>query len=122
MLASPTVAGLSEAVTSSTKTESSFNLPTIVPNPQQLYQPFPLTDIQQAYWLGRNEAFELGNIAAHGYLELDCHYLDLTRLNQAWQKLILRHDMLRAVILADGQQQILPTVPTMKSKFWICKI
>ncbi|WP_099071360.1 non-ribosomal peptide synthetase [Nostoc linckia] len=111
LLASPTVAGLSEAVTSSTKTESSVNLPTIVPNPQQLYQPFPLTDIQQAYWLGRNEAFELGNIAAHGYLELDCHHLDLTRLNQAWQKLILRHDMLRAVILPDGQQQILSTVP-----------
>ncbi|MGF1991570.1 MAG: amino acid adenylation domain-containing protein [Nostoc sp. ZfuVER08] len=111
LLASPTVAGLSEAVTSSTKTESSVNLPTIVPNPQQLYQPFPLTDIQQAYWLGRNEAFELGNIAAHGYLELDCHHLDLTRLNLAWQQLILRHDMLRAVILPDGQQQILSTVP-----------
>ncbi|BAZ70240.1 peptide synthetase [Fischerella sp. NIES-4106] len=111
LLASPTVAGLSEALTSSTKTESSVNLPTIVPDPQQLYQPFPLTDIQQAYWLGRNEAFELGNIAAHGYLELDCNRLNLTRLNQAWQKLILRHDMLRAVILPDGQQQILPTVP-----------
>ncbi|NWF61302.1 MAG: amino acid adenylation domain-containing protein [Fischerella sp.] len=111
LLASPTVAGLSAAVTSSTNTESSVNLPKIVPNPQQLYQPFPLTDIQQAYWLGRNEAFELGNIAAHGYLELDCHYLDLKRLNQAWQQLILRHDMLRAVILPDGQQQILSTVP-----------
>ncbi|PMB52083.1 non-ribosomal peptide synthetase [Fischerella thermalis CCMEE 5201] len=111
LLASPTVAGLSEAVTSSTKTESFVDLPIIVPNPEQLYQPFPLTDIQQAYWLGRNEAFELGNIAAHGYLELDCDRLDLTRLNQAWQKLILRHDMLRAVILPDGQQQILPTVP-----------
>ncbi|MBC1236572.1 non-ribosomal peptide synthetase [Nostoc sp. 2RC] len=111
LLASPTVAGLSAAATSSTKTESSVNLPTIVPNPQQLYQPFPLTDIQQAYWLGRNEAFELGNIAAHGYLELDCDRLDLTRLNLAWQQLILRHDMLRAVILPDGQQQILSTVP-----------
>ncbi|MEH2088675.1 MAG: amino acid adenylation domain-containing protein [Nostoc sp.] len=111
LLTSPTVAGLSEALTSFTKTESSVDLPTIVPNPEQLYQPFPLTDIQQAYWLGRNEAFELGNIAAHGYLELDCDRLNLTRLNQAWQKLILRHDMLRAVILPDGQQQILTTVP-----------
>ncbi|WP_276750800.1 amino acid adenylation domain-containing protein [Chlorogloeopsis fritschii] len=112
LLTSPTVAGLSEALTSFTKTESSINLPTIVPNPQQLYQPFPLTDIQQAYWLGRNEAFELGNIAAHGYLELDCDRLNLTKLSQAWQQLILRHDMLRAVILPDGQQQILTTVPT----------
>ncbi len=112
LLASPTVAELSEAVTSFTKTESLVDLPTIVPDPEQRDQPFPLTDIQQAYWLGRNEAFELGNIAAHGYLELDCDRLNLTKLNQAWQKLILRHDMLRAVILPDGQQQILTTVPT----------
>ncbi|MDJ0598953.1 MAG: amino acid adenylation domain-containing protein [Crocosphaera sp.] len=111
LLKSPTVAGLSEALTSLTKTDSLVDLPTIVPDPEQRNQPFPLTDIQQAYWLGRNEAFELGNIAAHGYLELDCDRLDLTRLNLAWQKLILRHDMLRAVILPDGQQQILPTVP-----------
>ncbi|MBO3457407.1 non-ribosomal peptide synthetase [Aetokthonos hydrillicola Thurmond2011] len=86
-------------------------LPKILPAPEQRYQPFPLTDIQQAYWLGRNEAFELGNIAAHGYLELDCHLLNLESLNHAWQKLVLRHDMLRAVVLPDGQQQILQQVP-----------
>ncbi|BAY46057.1 peptide synthetase [Scytonema sp. HK-05] len=111
LLEYPTVAGLNEALASLTKTESLVNLPTIVPDPEQRYQPFPLTEIQQAYWLGRNEAFELGNIAAHGYIELDCDRLNLARLNQAWQKLVLRHDMLRAVILPDGQQQIFTTVP-----------
>jgi amino acid adenylation domain-containing protein len=116
LLESPTVAGLSQTLaeyrqTPSLAQETSFvPLPTIVPDPEQHYQPFPLTEIQQAYWLGRNEAFELGNIAAHGYIELDCDRLNLARLNLAWQKLILRHDMLRAVILPDGQQQILTTV------------
>jgi amino acid adenylation domain-containing protein len=117
LLESPTVAELNQSlskycqVESSPERESLVPLPTIVPVPEERDRPFPLTDIQQAYWLGRSEAFELGNIAAHGYLELECDRLNVERLNLAWQKLILRHDMLRAVILLDGQQQIQSTVP-----------
>ncbi|NER27105.1 MAG: amino acid adenylation domain-containing protein [Symploca sp. SIO1C4] len=115
LLESPTVEGINQILSQCRQGESlqaSFlPLPTIVPAPKQRYQPFPLTDIQQAYWLGRNQAFELGNIAAHGYLELDTNNLNLERLNLVWQQLILRHDMLRAVILPDGQQQILEKVP-----------
>jgi amino acid adenylation domain-containing protein len=117
LLESPTVAELSQSlskycqVESSPERESFVPLPIIVPAPEQRDRPFPLTDIQQAYWLGRSEAFELGNIAAHGYLELECDRLNVERLNLAWQKLIFRHDMLRTVILADGQQQIQSTVP-----------
>ncbi len=83
----------------------------IVPAPENKYQPFPLTDIQQAYWLGRHQNFDLGNIATHGYIELDCSDLDIPRFNQAWQKLIEHHDMLRAVVLASGEQEILEKVP-----------
>src|SRR5439155_5371964 len=36
---------------------------------------------------------------------------DLDRLGAAWRRLIARHDMLRAVVLPNGQQQILPEVP-----------
>jgi amino acid adenylation domain-containing protein len=117
LLESPTVAELNQTLLEYRGSESSYAqqsfvpLPTIVPALEQRYEPFPLTDIQQAYWLGRNEAFELSNIAAHGYLELESHNLNLERLNLAWQKLILRHDMLRAVVLPDGQQQILEQVP-----------
>ena len=117
LLEFPTVEGLNQTLSeylqieSPQEQESFVPLPTIIPAPEQRYQPFPLTDIQQAYWLGRNEAFELGNIAAHGYLELDSDRLNMEKLNQAWQKLILRHDMLRAVVLPDGQQQILEQVP-----------
>ncbi len=33
--------------------------------------PFPLTDIQQAYWVGRLGALDLGNVATHRYFEIE---------------------------------------------------
>ena len=90
--------------------------PVIIPDPQQLHQPFPLTDLQGAYLIGRNEAFELGNIACHAYVELESEDLDIERLSVAWQRLIERHDMLRAIILPDGTQQILEQVFPYKIK------
>ncbi|AFY33176.1 condensation domain-containing protein [Calothrix sp. PCC 7507] len=86
-------------------------LPTIVPAPEQRYQPFPLTDMQQAFWVGRSGVIELGNVANHGYYEIESDGLNIERLNWALQKLIARHDMLRAVVLPDGQQQVLEAVP-----------
>jgi amino acid adenylation domain-containing protein/thioester reductase-like protein len=85
--------------------------PQLTPAPAQWHQPFPLNDIQQAYWLGRGGTFEIGNVSTHVYLEIDCQDLDLPRLNSAWRQVIERHDMLRAIVHANGQQQILKTVP-----------
>ncbi|MBW4428338.1 MAG: amino acid adenylation domain-containing protein [Nostoc desertorum CM1-VF14] len=84
----------------------------IASHENQRYQPFPLTDVQQAYWLGRSQMFELGNVAAHFYLETECIDLDLERYNKAWQQLIERHEMLRAIVLASGEQKILASVPS----------
>ena len=75
------------------------------------FEPFPLRDIQQAYWIGRGQDFELGNVGAHVYVEFDSPRLDLARLGAALNALIRRHDMLRAVVLPDGQQKILQEVP-----------
>ena len=86
----------------------------IVPDPEQLHLPFPLTDIQHAYWVGRTGAVELGNVSCHLYLEIESEDLVVERLSSAWQQLIERHDMLRAVILPDGQQKILEHVPPYK--------
>lgn len=36
--------------------------------------------------------------------------MDIERLNGAWNRLIERHEMLRAVFLPDGTQAILPSV------------
>ncbi len=91
-------------------------LPQIVSVPDQRYQPFPLTDIQQAYWVGRNAAFELGNVAAHVYLEIEGRNLDPKRLSSTWRQLIERHEMLRAVVLPSGEQKILEQVPPYEIK------
>ncbi|MGC2777761.1 MAG: amino acid adenylation domain-containing protein [Bradyrhizobium sp.] len=53
----------------------------------------------------------LGNIGAHSYFEFDAADLDLRRFEQALRCVIARHDMLRAVILASGEQQVLSEVP-----------
>ena len=86
-------------------------LPTIIPEPELRYEPFPLTDMQYAFWVGRSGVLELGNVANHGYYEIEGQDLDLERLNWALQQLIDRHDMLRAIVLPDGRQQIQQTVP-----------
>jgi amino acid adenylation domain-containing protein len=83
----------------------------VTPHPETADQPFPLTDVQQAYWVGRTGAFGLGNVATHAYYEVDATGLDLPRFEASWQRLIARHGMLRAIIQPDGQQRILPDVP-----------
>jgi len=119
---SPTIAELSNQIETFLRKQSvgtegmPISLPTIVFAPEQRDQSFPLTEIQQAYWLGSSGTFELGNVATHGYVELDCDGLDLKQLNRAWQMLIKRHEMLRMVILPTGQQQILPQVPPYQIK------
>ncbi|MFI6416253.1 amino acid adenylation domain-containing protein [Streptomyces sp. NPDC050842] len=76
------------------------------------FAPFPQTDTQQAYCLGRTGAFELGNVSTHVYLEFDAPALDLPRFEHAWRRVIDRHEMLRAVMLPDSnEQRILADVP-----------
>lgn len=74
------------------------------------FEKFPLTEMQQAYWVGRQRSLELGNVAIHSYLEIHLNALDVARLQRAWNRIIQRHDMLRAVILPDGYQQVLTRV------------
>ena len=90
-------------------------LPQIISALEERYDPFPLTDIQEAYWLGRSENFEL-HTPTHYYEELAGQGLEPIRIEQAWQKIIQRHEMLRTVILSSGQQQILAEVPAYSIK------
>ncbi|WP_394833366.1 amino acid adenylation domain-containing protein [Pendulispora rubella] len=85
-------------------------LPQIVHRPEERYEPFPMTEIQQAYYVGRNAEFEL-SAAMHAYNEIDCRELDVPRFEEAWNLLVQRHEMLRAVALPGFEQRILPSVP-----------
>ncbi|GHD52805.1 hypothetical protein GCM10017083_28680 [Thalassobaculum fulvum] len=84
---------------------------TIVPDPANRYEPFPLTEMQQAYWLGRRSDVELGNVGCYLYTEFDTSVVDVEHAERAFNALIRRHDMLRAVIGPDGLQRVLPEVP-----------
>lgn len=79
--------------------------------PEGRNQPFPLTEVQQAYWIGRNNVYDLGGVSCHNYIEVDCPDLDIPRLALAWKQIVRRHEMLRAVIREDGQQVVLNDVP-----------
>ncbi|ACK67008.1 amino acid adenylation domain protein [Rippkaea orientalis PCC 8801] len=92
------------------------SLPPIIPDPEHRYEPFPLTDMQHAFWVGRMGVLELGHVANHGYYEIEGQDLNLDRLNWALNQLIDRHDMLRGVMLPDGQQQVLKEVPPYEIK------
>ncbi|MEP5154594.1 beta-ketoacyl synthase N-terminal-like domain-containing protein, partial [Planktotalea sp.] len=87
-------------------------LPQISFDRAALHEPFPLTDIQTAYWIGRTARDALGGVGCHYYQEFECDSLDFKRLEQSFQALIVRHDMLRAVVTSEGMQQILDNTPT----------
>ncbi len=72
---------------------------------------FTLTDIQHAYWIGRGQALALGGVSCHVYFEWVSPDLDLQRFEQAWNRIVARHGMMRAVLTPDGRQRILDTVP-----------
>ena len=111
LFGAPTIASLAaEIVKLQADGSTQQSLPSLIVAPSERHQPFPLTDVQQAYWIGRTGQFELGNVATHAYYEIECVDLDLDRLNQTLNQLIKRHEMLRMIISADGQQQILPQV------------
>ncbi|WP_213451843.1 amino acid adenylation domain-containing protein [Rhizomonospora bruguierae] len=80
------------------------------PDPDARYDPFPLTDVQAAYLLGRGQVFEYGGVGCHVYLEITYPRLDAGRAETAWNRLVERHDMLRVVIEPEGYQRVLPTV------------
>lgn len=82
--------------------------PHLQPHPEERYSPFPLSDMQQAYWIGRSSDLQGGGVAMQSYVEIECSNLDISRLSQALDALVARHEMLRAVVTPDGMQRVLP--------------
>lgn len=83
-------------------------------DPEHRYDPFPATDVQRAYLLGRADGYDLGGVGSHWYWEFDGADVDLGRLEEALNTLVARHDMLRAVFDRDGRQRVLRKVPRFR--------
>ncbi|WP_148294008.1 non-ribosomal peptide synthetase [Azospirillum sp. B4] len=87
----------------------------ITPDPANAAEPFGLTDLQLAYFVGRSPAVPLGGTGCHVYWELLSDTpLDGGRLTAAWNRLVRDHDMLRAVFTADARQRVQPEVPAIR--------
>ncbi|GLC83295.1 amino acid adenylation domain-containing protein [Lacrimispora brassicae] len=80
-------------------------------DPEQQYEPFPLTGIQEAYFLGRNNTYQYGGVSCHIYMEIEYPFLDPDSVEEVWNQLIDRHGMLKTVFIQEGYQQELPEVP-----------
>ncbi|WP_321968463.1 non-ribosomal peptide synthetase [Burkholderia cepacia] len=80
--------------------------------------PFPVTDIQRAYLVGRHGDLELGGVGAHVYAEFELPEIDINRVEVAINVLVQRHGMLRAVFSDTGNQSILEHVPYYQIKLF----
>ncbi len=79
-------------------------------------EPFRLTDLQQAYWIGEKRIFQIDGPAAW-YTEYSAPELDPDRLRWALDELVRRHPMLRAITTEDARQIVLPEVPPFPMVF-----
>jgi amino acid adenylation domain-containing protein/non-ribosomal peptide synthase protein (TIGR01720 family) len=86
------------------------SLPPLIPAPERAHEPFPLTEVQQAYWLG-SRGFDLGGRSAHFYVEVDLFAAEHNRVEEAFNLLVARNGMLRATLLPDGRQRMAPEAP-----------
>lgn len=113
-----TIKGLAQLIVAQTSNRSKNAVPidSILHDEAGRFQPFPLTPIQHAYWMGRTNVIGYGGVACHVLFEWDLRHdqFDLPRLEKAWNALVRRHDMLRMVIDEDGLQHILAEVPEYK--------
>lgn len=77
---------------------------------------FPLTDMQQAYWLGRRSDFLQGNSAANFYGEFEIKNEDVDKIENAWNALLKKHKNLCTQITKNNRQQIAPVASVYSIK------
>ncbi len=75
----------------------------LVPDPATRQEPFALTEMQQAYYVGR---LTDGGAGAHIYLEFDVDSIDLDLMERSWNRVVAETDMLRAVVRPDGRMRV----------------
>ncbi|HLX44911.1 MAG TPA: amino acid adenylation domain-containing protein, partial [Bryobacteraceae bacterium] len=116
LVEAPTIAKLADVLRQQARgsSETSVELPQVQIDLANRYRPFSLNSIQQAYMIGRSDGVEMGNIPCQSYNEVDMEDWDRDRFENSLNKVIERHDMLRCVVLKNGDQQILPNPPRYK--------
>lgn len=74
--------------------------------------PFPLLPLQQGYFVGQQDGWELSYRSAHHYVDIGLEDIEIDEIAEALQDALERlaehQAVLRARILPDGRQRILP--------------
>ena len=70
---------------------------------KNISEEFPLTDVQYAYFVGREEDQVLGGVGCHAYLEIDGQEIVTDKLTAAWNCLQMENPMLRAKFNRNGR-------------------
>jgi amino acid adenylation domain-containing protein len=73
--------------------------------PSARLEPFPLTDLQQAYLVGERDFYSHSTVA-NLYQRYLTPRLDLERFRAAVQAVVATHDVLRLILLPDGRQRV----------------
>lgn len=113
-LSNPSLLAWSQILESSNQVDNDIKLIDSTNNIKNIY---PLTPVQRAYWAGRHNDMPLGGVACYLYQEMSTKHLDLIRLENAFNQLIIRHDALRTRILNDGQQEVMASIPYQSIPF-----
>jgi MFS transporter, DHA3 family, macrolide efflux protein len=93
-----------------------LTLPQLVARPDESFQPFPLTEVQEVYWAGRSGLFDLGTPGVNVYLEYELSGAEpqIDLLEDALHRLCELHPVLRLVMLPDGRQQVRAEIPPIR--------
>ena len=81
--------------------------PQIERRPQSRYEPFPLTELQHAYWVGEQGVYRQAT-TPYFYFEYDLPEQPLEHFAVAFEALVRRHDAFRLQVLQDARQRVLP--------------
>ena len=113
-----TVESLAKRI-SSIKEKRKPNIEVVQHNEQERFQEFLTTEMQYAYWIGRQNVYALGNVSSYCYYEIVSKNLSIERLERAWNELIIENDALRLVFSKDGKRQkVLESVPYYNLKVY----
>ena len=90
--------------------------PPLVADASSALAPFPLTDIQAAYLLGRNRGMAYGGLPCMAYLELSMRpgAIAAGPLQSALDTTVRRHAALRTTFAQEGFQQVMADVPPLR--------
>ncbi|SFR98129.1 non-ribosomal peptide synthetase [Anaeromicropila populeti] len=87
-------------------------------NASNPYEPFPMSDMQESFLVGKFYGRKQDNVGCHIYFEFQENNLNVGILNDAWNRIVQHHDMLHAVMLANKTQRVLQEYEPIQFKVY----